>query len=112
MPWRNLPPDWLAEKLDELILYLSILSAVALGMAAKVASEVKGGDREKILSSRLLLDVPAVLMMAAITYGIAEYFGLRAGSAGAVGAVLGYLGPRAAHLLINALADRVRGGKS
>lgn len=112
MPWKHLPPDWWAEKLDKLILLASMISAVMLGMITKVAAEVRDGDRDKILSRRLLLDAPAVLMMGAITYGIAEYFGLRAGSAGAVGAVLGYLGPRATYLLIDALAHRIRGGKS
>lgn len=111
MPWKQLPPEWWAEKLDELILVISLLSAVTLGTVTKVATEVRDGDRDKILSRRLFLDVPAVFMMGAITYGVAEYFNLQAGSAGAVGAVLGYLGPRTAYLLIDALAHRIRGGR-
>lgn len=110
MPWKQLPPDWWAERIDQLFLFLSLLSAVALGTVTKVATEVKEGERDKILSSRLLLDVPAVLMMASVTYGIVEYLGLGAGAAGAIGAVLGYLGPRTAYLLIDALAHRIRGG--
>ncbi|WP_299316224.1 hypothetical protein [uncultured Halomonas sp.] len=112
MPWKQLPPEWWSAKWDELFLFFSILSAVALGMATKVASEVKDGEREKILSSRLLLDVPAVLMMASVTYGVGEYLDLSTGAVGSVGAVLGYLGPRTAYLLIDALAHRIRGGKS
>lgn len=111
MPWKQLPPDWWAEKLDELFLFFSLLSAVVIGTVTKVATEVKEGDREKILSSRLLLDAPAVLMMASVTYGVVEYLDLGAGAAGAIGAVLGYLGPRTAYLLVDALAHRIRGGR-
>ena len=110
MPWKQLPPDWWAERLDQLFLLVSLLSAVMLGTITKVAAEVRDGERDKILSWRLYLDVPAVLMMGAVTYGIAEYFALRAGAAGAVGAVLGYVGPRAAYLMIDAIAHRIRGG--
>lgn len=111
MPWKNLPPDWIAEQIERILLYISLVSAVALGTITKVATEVRNGERDKILGSRLLLDLPAVLMMASVAYGAGEFMELGAGATGAIGALLGYLGPRTAYLLINALADRIRGGK-
>lgn len=114
MPWRQLPPDWmqwLAARMDELMLYMSLVAAVMLGTLTKVAAEVRDGIREKFLSSRLLLDVPAVLMMASVAYGVAEFAELTPGAASAVGCILGYVGPKAASLLIHAVADRIRGGR-
>lgn len=102
--------QWLVARVDQVLLYLSLVAAVMLGTTTKVATEVRDGDREKFLTSRLLLDAPAVLMMASVSYGIVEYAGLTAGVASAIGCVMGYVGPRAAYLLINAVADRIRGG--
>lgn len=109
MPWKQLPPDWIAAKLDQLLFFLGVLIAVTIGMVAKVAAEVRDGHRDKMLSKRWLLDMPSLLMMVIVAYGIASYYELPAPAAGSLGAVLGHAGPRIIYLGLHAALDRVRG---
>ena len=103
MPWKNMPPEWLAVLIEALRnseflagvkAFLAVLVAAGVGVMAKVADEVKSGDRRKFFSNQLWLDVPALLMTAAITIGVSAYYSLPGPVSAGVSVFLGYAGPR------------------
>lgn len=102
MPWRNLPewithlPDWLQWMAG----FLAMLGAAGVGAMAKIADDVKSGDRDRFWTRKLFLEVPAVGMMALIGWGLADYFGLSSGQSVALGAFLGWAGPKTIEALI------------
>lgn len=109
MPWRNLPPDWLAATLDAIRnsefwrgakAFIAMFTAAGIGAMAKVAGEVKRGQRPKFFSAQLWLDVPAVLMLALIAIGLASYYDLTGPMAAGLSTMLGYIGPRVVDTLI------------
>lgn len=102
MPWRNLP-EWLAhapEWLQWMVGFLSMLGAAGVGAMAKIADDVKTGNRDRFWTKKLFLEVPAVVMMALIGWGLAEYLGIGAGPAAALGAILGWGGPKTVEAII------------
>ncbi|HAO02950.1 MAG TPA: hypothetical protein DCQ42_14840 [Halomonas sp.] len=105
MPWRN------TGLIQEVLLALGTSVAVVMGLLAKIAHEVKSGERERFFTRRLWLDAPALVVMITIAAGINLYFDLTGWPASAVAAVCGWAGPRSIDLMLLALADRVRGGK-
>ena len=103
MPWKNMPPGWLADLIEALRdseflagvkAFLAALAAAGVGVMAKVADEVKSGGRRKFFSSQLWLDVPTLLMTATITVGVAAYYDLPGPVTAGVSVFLGYAGPR------------------
>ena len=89
MPWRNGSDLW------HLIQALAAtLIATAAGAIAKIADDVKTGNRKKFWTRQLWLDIPAVLMMMFVAWGAAEYYGLTPGVGAALGSLLGWAGPR------------------
>ncbi|MGM0858647.1 MAG: hypothetical protein ACQEW0_16440 [Pseudomonadota bacterium] len=106
MPWRN--SGWLQEAL----LAITLAGAVLMGFIAKITSEIKSGERDKFLTKRLLLDVPALIVMCVIAAGINLWLSLDGWPATAVAVVCGWVGPRGIDIILMAAADRVRGGKS
>lgn len=96
MPWRNFP-EWMAhspEWVQWAIGSLAVLTAAGVGMMAKIADDVKNGDRDRFWSRKLLLEAPAVGMIALMGWGFAEYFGLSTGQAVGVTTFMGWLGPK------------------
>tara|TARA_B100000700_G_scaffold189815_1_gene209190 strand:- start:52876 stop:53199 length:324 start_codon:yes stop_codon:yes gene_type:complete len=106
MPWRN-DPEWLQEAL----LAIVTAGAVIMGLIAKIAAEVKSGEREKFLTPRLWLDLPALVVMVVLAAGINVWLDLSGWPATAVAVVCGWAGPRSIDVILMAAADRVRGGK-
>ena len=106
MPWRN--TGWLQEAL----LAVTLAGAVFMGFIAKIAAEIKSGERDKFFTKRLLLDVPALIVMCVIAAGLNIWFGLDGWPSTSVAVVCGWAGPRSIDVMIMAFADRVRGGKS
>lgn len=106
MPWRNGPGF-----IQELMLLLGTAGVVAMGMLAKIAAEVRDGKRDKFLSAKLWLELPAILVMTLVATGINVWFGLDGWVGNAVAVVCGWSGPRAIDAMIGAIADRVRGGR-
>lgn len=102
MPWRNLPPEWL-EYLKGL---LAFCWAAAVGAAARLAHEVKMGDREKFFSRALFLTAPSVIMSGMLAYGIADHFQLTLGQGMGLGSFAGAAGIRFADLLFSMLERR------
>lgn len=103
MPWKNMPPDWIAAVIDALRhsefwsgmkAFTAILVASGVGVVAKIAGEVKNGERRKFFSVQLWLDVPTLFMAAIMTVGLATYYDMPGEVSGAVGVVFGYAGPR------------------
>lgn len=105
MPWRN--SGWLQEAL----LAATLAGAVIMGFIAKVAAEIKSGERDKLFTKRLLLDVPALIVMCVIAAGLNIWFELDGWPATAVAVVCGWAGPRSIDIILMAVADRVRGAK-
>lgn len=105
MPWRN--SGWLQEAL----LAVTLGWAVLMGFIAKVASEIKSGERERFFTRRLLLDVPALIVMCVIAAGLNIWFELDGWPATSVAVICGWAGPRSIDIILMAVADRVRGGK-
>ncbi|WP_027967306.1 hypothetical protein [Halomonas halocynthiae] len=105
MPWRN------SGLLQEMLLAFTLAGAVIMGFIAKIAAEIKSGEREKFFTRRLLLDVPAMAVMFAIAAGVSERYGLVGWQSTGVGMIAGYVGPRGIDIILMAVADRVRGGK-
>lgn len=103
MPWSNFPPGWLATILEVLRTspfghgiqtFLGAFITVGVGLMAKIADEVKRGDRERFFSKRLFLDLPALVMMSLVSIGVSAYLSLSGPVAAALGAAMGYVGPR------------------
>ena len=105
MPWRN--SGWLQEAL----LAVTLGGAVLMGFIAKVASEIKSGERERFFTRRLLLDVPALIVMCVIAAGLNIWLDLEGWPATAVAVICGWAGPRSIDVILMAAADRVRGAK-
>ncbi|MDW0360832.1 hypothetical protein Q8G38_16080 [Halomonas venusta] len=105
MPWRN------SGLIQEVLLALGTSVAVVMGLLAKIAHEVKSGERERFFTRRLWLDAPALVVMITMAAGVNVYFGLDGWPAAAIAGVCGWAGPRSIDLLLMAAADRVRGAK-
>lgn len=110
MSWKIMPPEWLAVLIEALRnseflagvkAFLAVLAAAGVGVMAKVADEVKSGERRKFFSKQLWLDAPALLMTATITIGVAAYYDLPGPVAAGVSVFLGYAGPRAIGIWIS-----------
>lgn len=102
MPWRNIP-EWLAhspEWIRWVLGFVSMLLAAGVGTMAKIADDVKSGSRDAFWTRKLYLEVPAVGMMALVGWGVAEHYGMGVGPAGALGAVLGWVGPKTVEALL------------
>lgn len=102
MPWKNIPPDWLAVLIEALRnseflagvkAFLAVLAAAGVGAMAKVADEVKSGERRKFFSKQLWLDVPALLMTAVIAIGVTAYYDLPGSVSAGISVFLGYAVP-------------------
>lgn len=110
MPWRNLP-EWIAHLPDWaqwVMSMVAFLLAAGVGTVAKIADDVKSGDRDKFWTKQLYLEVPAVGMMALIGAGIAQHFELAEYAASALTAFLGWGGPKTITVILTAYAG---GGK-
>ncbi len=105
MPWRN------SGFLQEIMLAITLAGAVIMGFVAKILAEIKSGERDRFFTRRLLLDVPAMVVMFAIAAGISERYGLVGWQSSGLGVIAGYVGPRSIAIMLMAVADRVRGGK-
>jgi len=66
MPWRN------SGLIQEVLLALGTSVAVVMGLLAKIAHEVKRGERERFFTRRLWLDAPALVVMITIAAGIKD----------------------------------------
>lgn len=75
--------------------------ATAVGAVAKIADDVKNGHRVKFWSSQLWLDIPAVLMMMLVAWGVADYYDVSPGVGAALGSLLGWAGPRAVDVFLS-----------
>lgn len=106
MPWKD-PNGWF----QEMLVVLTFAGAVAIGFLARTVAEVKTGERDAFFTRRLILDIPALVVMSTIAAGINVWLELPHYPATAVSVVCGYLGPRAIDVLLLAMADRIRGGK-
>ncbi|MBZ0330560.1 phage holin family protein [Halomonas sp. ANAO-440] len=96
MDWKTLS-DWL-----HFVLGLAILAfPVAAGVATKIATDVRRGDRRKFWSSQLWLDLPALVMMVALARAVASHYELQPEVAGGLGALFGYMGPRIVDVFLN-----------
>lgn len=95
VPWKNDP-----DLFQFLVGLLTMLITTAAGAIAKVADDVKNGNRRKFWSKQLWLDVPAVVMMAILAASFAEYANLPTGIGAGVGAIFGWAGPRTVDVLI------------
>ncbi|SNY95555.1 hypothetical protein SAMN04488142_0056 [Halomonas sp. hl-4] len=82
-----------------------------MGFIAKVASEIKTGERDKFLTKRLLLDVPALVVMCVIAAGLNVWLELDGWPSTGVAVICGWVGPRSIDIILMAAADRVRGAK-
>ncbi len=71
-----------------------------VGTMAKIADDVKSGDRDRFWTRKLLLEIPAVGMMTLIGWGLASYFDLSSGGSVALGAFLGWGGPKTVEAFI------------
>lgn len=116
MPWKDggflsVLLDWLSHQRHDVTVALSAGVTVMIGLLAKIAHEVKHGHRNRFVTRRLWLDVPALAAMVSVAAGINVYFGLTGWPSSAVGVACGWLGPRSIDILLMAVADRVRGGK-
>lgn len=104
MPWRNLPewmthlPDWLQWAAG----LLAMLGAILLGALAKIADDVKSGDRRKFWSKQMWLELPALGMMTLVGWGLTEHYSLGSGASVVLGAVLGWSGPKVLEAIIEA----------
>lgn len=105
MPWKNMPPEWLAVVLDALrhnefaqglVAFFTAVFAAGVGIMARVAEEVKSGDRDKFFTKRLWLELPALLLVAIVTVGITAYYDLPGPVAAGVSVVFGFVGPKLA----------------
>lgn len=102
MPWRHLP-DWMThapEWVQVTIGFVTLLVAAGIGAMAKIADDVKSGNRDKFWTKKLFLEVPAVGMMALTGWGIAEWQSFDVGAACALTSFLGWAGPKAVEALI------------
>ena len=104
MPWKN------SDLFQELMLVIVMGWAVVMGFIAKIAAEVKSGERDKFFTRRLLLDLPALIVMCTVAAGLNVWFELDGWPATAVAVMCGWLGPRSIDIILMAVADRVRGG--
>ena len=105
MPWRNFP-EWIAnlpQWLQVMVGFLTMLFAAGMGAMAKIADDVKSGNRDKFWTRALFLEVPAVGMMALIGWGLAEHYSLGSGASVGIGAFLGWVGPKAAEVVLAVL---------
>lgn len=103
MPWKN------SDLFQELALIVVMSWAVIMGFVAKVAAEVKSGERDKFFTRRLLLDLPALVVMCTVAAGLNVWLELDGWPATAVAVVCGWAGPRSIDIILMAVADRVRG---
>lgn len=97
MDFRN-QPEWL--QLAQLI-GVAVLTA-GVGIMAKIADEVKRGERKRFWSRELWLELPAWMLAATLTVGSSVYFHLDGPVAGLLGAALGYLGPKIIDVIVAA----------
>ncbi|MES3674426.1 hypothetical protein QC589_00565 [Halomonas elongata] len=116
MPWKDggfwsALLDWLSHWRQDVLVALYAGVAVMIGLLAKIAHEVKHGHRNRFVTRRLWLDVPALAAMVAVAAGINVYFELTGWPSSAVGVACGWLGPRSIDILLMAVADLVRGGR-
>ena len=105
MPWRN--SGWFQEAL----LAITLAGAVLMGFIAKITAEIKTGERDRFLTRRLMLDVPALVVMCVIAAGLNVWLELEGLPSTAVAVICGWLGPRSIDIILMAAADRVRGSK-
>ena len=96
MAWKNNP-----EVIQYVLGFTAMLGAAGIGIMAKIADDVKNGDRPKFWSKELFLEIPTLLMMGLLAFGISEYLDLRGGAAAAVGAFLGWLGPKSVDIYLS-----------
>lgn len=95
MPWKSGPDFW-----QTILGLLAMACATASGAIAKIADDVKNGDRPKFWSRQLWLDLPAVVMMAILAVSTTLYYGLSPGVGAGIGTVLGWVGPRIVDMVI------------
>lgn len=103
MPWKSMP-EWLTQLPDWLQVFVgfsAMLFAAMVGAMAKIADDVKSGHRERFWTIKLFLEIPAVGMMALIGWGLAEYYTLSSGASVALGAFLGWAGPKTVEAIIS-----------
>jgi hypothetical protein len=103
MPFRNFP-EWIAnlpQWLQVMVGFLSMLGAAGMGAMAKIADDVKSGNRDRFWTKKLFLEVPAVGMMALIGWGVAEHYGMGVGASVALGSFLGWAGPKTVEAIIS-----------
>lgn len=101
MSLKQVPELW-----QFIMSFLAMAIAAAIGATAKIADDIKSGDRTHFWTPKLWLDFPAVLMMALVAVSLAEYFDLTAGIAAGLGVTLGWAGPRIVDVFIgNKLAE-------
>lgn len=72
----------------------SALVAAVVGRLAYHTRMVQQGER-KFWSREMLLEIPIVVFTYVLGIGVADYFGFRGTTAGAVVAVISYFGPGA-----------------
>lgn len=96
MPWRNLPewishsPEWFKLALG----FLAMLAAAGVGAMAKIADDIKTGERERFWSKKLFLDLPAWVLMTLVAIGLSEHYELSNAVGIGLGSFLGWAGPR------------------
>ena len=100
MPWKN-DPGWLTElfskaNMQGLLTFVFALFASGVGAMAKIADEVKSGERRKFFSRSLWLEIPSLVMAALATIALAAWLELPAAVTGGVGTWMGWAGPKAA----------------
>lgn len=111
MPFRNIPewishaPEWLQWALG----FMMMLASAGIGAMAKIADDIKSGERERFWSKKLFLDLPALAMMTLISIAITEYYGLPSPVGIGIGSFLGWAGPRVLDTVVLARITNGRG---
>jgi len=95
VPWKNGPEFW-----QWVIGVLAMLISTSVGAVAKIADDVKMGERHKFWTKQLWLDFPALLMMTIAAISVTEYLDLSTAVGVGLGTFLGWLGPRTLDLFI------------
>ena len=96
---KHPPPDLIQAFIQSdfwqgMLAFLGTIITAGVGLMAKVADEVKTGDRRKFFSKALWLELPVLLMMAIVAIGVAAYYDLPGPVAGGISTVFGYAGPK------------------
>lgn len=96
MPWKDHP-----EFVQTVLAFFAMIGAAGVGIMAKIADDVKNGDRPRFWSKELLLEVPALVMMGFVGLAIADYYTLSIGQAVGVSTALGWIGPKSVDVIVS-----------